>query len=188
MFDKSKINLNENQQSKLLTKHGEAFAKTKTELKQCTVLKHHIVTAGVAHVRQHLRRTPQAFEGEEEKYIKEQLKTGAIKPSKSPWSSPLVLIRKKTGDVRVCVDYRRLNDRTVKDAYPLPRKDICLDCLSNSKIFSTIDLQSAYMQLELEEDREKTAFITKYGLYEYSTTVPNCYKIRPSVRYDIISK
>lgn len=74
----------------------------------------------------------------------------------------------ETGDVRVCIDYRKLNERTIKDAYPLPRIDMCLDCLASAKIFSTIDLQSAYMQLEVaEEDRHKTAFITKYGLLEY---------------------
>ena len=78
------------------------------------------------------------------------------------------MVRKKTGDVRVCIDYRKLNERTIKDAYPLPRIDMCLDCLASTKIFSTTDLQSAYMQLEVaEEGRHKTAFITKYGLFEY---------------------
>ena len=68
----------------------------------------------------------------------------------------------------MCIDYRKLNERTIKDAYPLPRIDMCLDCFASAKIFSTIDLQSAYMQLEVaEEDRHKTAFITKYGLFEY---------------------
>lgn len=69
---------------------------------------------------------------------------------------------------RVCIDYRKLNDRTIKDTYPLPRIDMCLDCLSSAKIFSTIDLQSAYMQLEIaEENRHKTALITRYGWFEY---------------------
>ena len=131
------------------------------------MLKHRIDTAEAAPVRQPLRRTPQAFEKEEEKYIQEQLEAGVIQPSSSAWSSPIVMVRKKTGDVRVCIDYRKLNERTIKDAYPLPRIDMCLDCLSSAKIFSTIDLQSAYMQLEVdEEDRHNTAFITKYGLFE----------------------
>ena len=68
----------------------------------------------------------------------------------------------------VCIDYRKLNERTIKDVYPLPRTDMGLDCLTSAKIFSTIDLHNAYMQLEVdEEDRHKTAFITKYGLFEY---------------------
>ena len=78
-------------------------------------------------------------------------------------------MRKKDGGVRWCIDYRRLNDVTVKDAYPLPRIDSCLDQLSSAKIFSTLDLQSGYWQQELEESsKPKTAFISKYGLYEYN--------------------
>ena len=172
LYENSVSSLNQQQKVKLadlLVKYQDAFAKTKTELGKCSVLKHRIDTAKAAPVRQPLRRTPQGFEGEEEKYLQEQLASGAIQPSSSAWSSPLVLVRKKKGDVRVCIDYRKLNERTVKDAYPLPRIDMCLDCLASSKIYSTIDLQSAYMQLELaEEDRHKTAFITKHGLYEYS--------------------
>ena len=172
LFKTSSATLEPEQKQKLedlLLKYQDAFATTKNELGKCSVLKHKIDTAESAPVRQPLRRTPQGFEGEEDKYIKEQLAAGSIHPSTSAWSSPLVLVRKKTGDVRVCVDYRKLNERTIKDAYPLPRIDMCLDCLSSAKIYSTIDLQSAYMQLEVaEEDRQKTAFITKYGLYEYS--------------------
>lgn len=171
LFNQSSMNLVQEQKNKLaelLIKYQDSFAKSKTEYGKCSVLKHKIDTAEAAPVRQPLRRTPQAFEGEEEKYIQEQLKAGVIQPSSSAWSSPIVMVRKKTGDVRVCIDYRKLNERTIKDAYPLPRIDMCLDCLASAKIFSTIDLQSAYMQLEVaEEDRHKTAFITKYGLFEY---------------------
>ena len=171
LFSQSSMNLVQEQKNKLaelLIKYQDSFAKSKTEYGKCSVLKHKIDTAEAAPVRQPLRRTPQAFEGEEEKYIQEQLKAGVIQPSSSAWSSPIVMVRKKTGDVRVCIDYRKLNERTIKDAYPLPRIDMCLDCLASAKIFSTIDLQSAYMQLEVaEEDRHKTAFITKYGLFEY---------------------
>ena len=133
----------------MLLKYEDTFAKSKNELGKCSVLKHHIDTAESAPVRQPMRRTPQAVEGGEEKYLNEQLASGAIKPSKSEWASPIVMVRKKTGDVRVCIDYRKLNKSTFKDAYPLPRIEMCLDCLSSAKIFSTIDLQSAYMQLEL---------------------------------------
>lgn len=81
----------------------------------------------------------------------------------------MVLVRKKDGIVRWCIDCRKLNDCTRKDAYPLPRIDMCLDCLVGASIFSTMDLQSGYWQIVLEEkDREKSAFITKYGLFEYT--------------------
>jgi len=150
MYEESIKNLPKEHHMKLaslLEEYGDVFAKSKSDLGKCSVLKHHIDTGDAAPVKQPLRRTPQQYEGEEEKYVREQLEAGTIYPSKSPWSSPLVMVRKKTGEVRVCIDYRRVNERTVKDAYPLPRIDMCLDCLSNAKIFSTIDLQSAYMQL-----------------------------------------
>ena len=72
-------------------------------------------------------------------------------------------------NINWCVDYRRLNDRTIKEAYPLPRVDMCLDCPGSAKIFSTLDLQSGYWQIKMDEkDQAKTAFITKYKLYEYT--------------------
>ena len=171
LFKRSSENLKLEKKEKLaslLNTYQDSFAKTGSEYGKCSILKHKIDTAEAAPVRQPLRRTPQAFQGEEEKYFKEHLEAGVIQPSSSAWSSPIVMVRKKTGDVRVCIDYRKLNERTIKDAYPLPRIDMCLDCLASTKIFSTIDLQSAYMQLEVaQKDRHKTASITKYGLFEY---------------------
>ena len=80
-----------------------------------------------------------------------------------------MLVRKKSGELRMCVDYRGLNARTVKDAYPLPRIDDLLDALGGAAIFSTMDLQSAYYQVEIaEEDKAKTAFTTPIGLFEFN--------------------
>jgi hypothetical protein len=111
-----------------------------------------------------------AFAQEEQKIIKQQLDAGVIRESTSAWASPLVYVNKKDGSTRPCVDYRRLNDVTKKDAYQLPRIDDCLDCLSGARYFSTLDLQSGYWQLEVEEDdKPKTAFITRSGLYDYIT-------------------
>ena len=76
------------------------------------------------------------------------LKDGVIEESSSPWLAPAVFICKKTGDVRICVDYRELSKRTVKDAYPLPRPDDVQDKLTGSVIFSTLDLQSGYWQFQ----------------------------------------
>ncbi|UYV84587.1 hypothetical protein LAZ67_X002728, partial [Cordylochernes scorpioides] len=95
-------------------------------------------------------------------------KLDIIQPYESPWASPVVLIRKKDGSWRFCVDYRRLNKITKKDVYPLPRIDDTLDCLRGARFYSSMDLQSWYWQIDVEEsDREKTAFITPDGLYEF---------------------
>jgi hypothetical protein len=95
------------------------------------------------------------------------LKSEVVQPSSSPWASPIVLV-KKDKSFRFCVDYRKLNDVTYKDAYPLPRIDDTLDSLSGSKWLSTIDVLSGYWQVELaEEDHPKTAFCTTEGLFEF---------------------
>ena len=96
------------------------------------------------------------------------LQQGVIKPSKSPWGSPIVLVAKKDGTTRFCVDYRKLNSITKKDVYPLPRIDDTLDTLAHNKFFSTLDLASGYWQIAMEESsQEKTAFTTHVGLYEF---------------------
>ena len=155
--------------AEVLLKNSDAFAKNKLDLGSCSVISHKIETAGAPPIRQPLRRTPQGFEGEEEKYLQEQLENGVVVPSKSSWASPVCLVRKKDGSVRWCIDFRRLNMVTLKDAYPLPKISMCLDCLSTASVFSVMDLQSGYWQLDLApEDRPKTAFITKYGLFEYT--------------------
>ena len=101
--------------------------------------------------------------------IDKELKNGLIKPSTSPWASPVTLVKKKNGKWRFCVDYRKLNNVTKKDRYPLPLINEIIDRLGGSKWFTSIDLASGYWQVEVaEEDKEKTAFITKYGLFEYN--------------------
>ena len=96
------------------------------------------------------------------------LESGVVERSTSPWASPIVLMKKKDGTVRFCVDYRKVNNITRKDAYPLPRIDTTLDTLSGSQWFSTLDLLSGYWQVEVEEaDRDKTAFCVTEGLFQF---------------------
>ena len=94
--------------------------------------------------------------------------SGVIKPSESPWASPIVLVRKKDGSIRLCVDYRALNSVTKADSFPLPRIDDILDRLGESRYFTTLDLKSGYWQVKVHPSScEKTAFITNEGLYEF---------------------
>lgn len=102
-------------------------------------------------------------------HIQDLLRKGIIKESKSPYASPIVVVRKKDGSVRLCVDYRQLNSKTIPDAYPLPRILETFDLLSGSKLFSTLDLASGYYQIAMHpKDQEKTAFTTPFGLFEYT--------------------
>lgn len=100
--------------------------------------------------------------------INDLLKNDIIEPSVSPYASPILLVKKKTGDVRMCIDYRKLNAITVKDKYPLPRIENQLERLAGNNCFTTLDLKSGYHQLKVAENsRPYTAFITPDGHYQY---------------------
>jgi len=102
------------------------------------------------------------------KQLDDLLRHGFIRPSKSPYGAPVLFVKKKEGDLRMCVDYRALNKQTIKNTYPLPRIDELLDRLHGAKVFSKIDLRSGYHQIKIhEDDVHKTAFRTRYGLYEF---------------------
>jgi transposase InsO family protein len=102
-----------------------------------------------------------------ESKLTEMLEQGVITPSKSPWASPVVLAPKKDGSMRFCIDYRKLNEVTIRDAYPIPRIDDTLDALQYAKFFSTLDLRSGYWQVEMDANsKPMTAFVTHKGLFE----------------------
>ncbi|XP_077385347.1 uncharacterized protein LOC144023586 [Festucalex cinctus] len=103
------------------------------------------------------------------KHLQELLTAGVIRESESPFSSPIVVVRKKNGQVRLCIDYRRLNLQTIKDAYNLPKLEDTFSALHGSQWFSVLDLKSGYYQIEVEEaDKPKTAFVCPLGFWEFN--------------------
>jgi hypothetical protein len=109
---------------------------------------------------------------EELKELKKQLtelqEVVYIRPSSSPWGAPVLFVQKKDGSQRMCVDYRSLNDVTIKNKYPLPRIEDLFDQMRGARIFSKIDLRSRYHQMKIRpSDIPKTTFSTRYGLYEF---------------------
>ena len=115
-----------------------------------------------------MRRRLIHFVGEERKHLEQMLKAGVIQPSSLEWAVPSVLVRKKDGNVRWCIDYRKLNKVTKNDVFPLPLIEDCMDTLQGNVWFSKSDANSVYWQSPLESSaREKTAFVTKNGLFEF---------------------
>ncbi|GFU60005.1 hypothetical protein TNCV_3237871 [Trichonephila clavipes] len=157
-----------NKLSELLRKFSGLFTKTDKSTAAKTNVKHRIFTGDHAPINQRAYRVSPTERRIIHEEVQKMLDEGIVQPSESPWSSPVVLVRKKDGSWRFCVDYRKLNSVTKKDVYPLPRIDDTLDCLKGAKFFSSMDLRSGYWQIEIDEaDRERTAFITPEGLYEF---------------------
>ena len=154
-----------------IVKHfADVFSKDDTDLGCTHLAVHEIPTGDATPVKQPPHRVPLALAHEEKEAIDNLKKQGVIRESSSPWASPIVLVRKKNGKIRPCVDYRRVNFLTRKDAYPIPRTQDCLDAMAGSVMFSTLNMTSGYHQIPIkEEDIPKTAFVTKQGLYEFTT-------------------
>lgn len=153
----------------LLLGYVDVFALTDDQLGRTKQLKHTINTGDHRPIRQPARRIPPCKREEVHQLLQDMLGRKVIQPSTSPWASPIVLVKKKDGSTRFCIDYRKINAITHKDAYPLPRIDDTLDTLSGAQWFSTLDLLSGYWQVEVaEEDKPKTAFATREGLYEFN--------------------
>src|SRR2546430_840561 len=163
-------NLTEEQErrlNELIERNSDIFSKDEYDIGKTMLATHEINTENAAPIKGKAYRTNPNEKKIIKKEIDEMIKRKIIKPSISPWSSPVVLVEKKNGKKRFCIDYRRLNAVTKKDNHPLPRIDELLDKFEGSQWFSSIDLASAYWQVEMDErDIEKTAFITSEGLYE----------------------
>ena len=152
----------------LLTERHSVFCLEAGERGETDLIEFHIDTGDTRPLRQHPRRMPFAVRAEVAKQLKTMQETRIIQPSSSPWASPVVLVRKKDGSHRFCVDYRRLNAVTKLDSYPLPRIDYLLDQLDQAHYFTSLDLASGYWQIRVHQGSvPKTAFITPQGLYEF---------------------
>ena len=115
------------------------------DMGRTNLVKHHIELTDPIPFKESYRRIPPQMYDEVKAHIQEMLDLGAIRHSNSPWASAIVLVRKKDGRLRFCIDLRKLNNRTVKDAYSLPRIETLLDTFLGSTIFTTLDLKAGYM-------------------------------------------
>ena len=137
---------------------------------RCTVLKHEVrLIPGATPIRQQPYRVSPAKKQVMKEEVQYLLKHGLATPSKSPWASPCLLVPKEGGSMRVCTDYRKVNMVTIKDSYPLPRVDDIIDAIGTAKFATKIDLLKGYYQIELSDSaKEISAFITPFGLFEYT--------------------
>ena len=165
--------INEEQQScvrRLISKHCGIFSRSEDDIGYCDRVEHRIRTTNEVPIKVPHRKIPPNHWGEVREYLEKCLDNGVIRPSSSPYAAPVVLVRKKDGTLRLCVDYRALNARTHKDAYPLPRIEEALEVMKGSKFFVSLDLAHGFNQIPMApEDVEKTAFrVGTGGLYEYT--------------------
>ena len=154
----------------VIGKYYTTFSKDDDDLGFCNLVEHKVVATDERPIKiPHQRVPPQQWKEVRDHSIQKSLEQGIIRESSSPYASPIVLVRKKDGNLRLCVDYHLLNAKTHKDAYPLPRIEEALDVLKGAKYFCSLDLAHGFNQIPMKEsDIEKTAFRTGTGgLYEY---------------------
>ncbi|KAL1249378.1 hypothetical protein QQF64_020383 [Cirrhinus molitorella] len=171
LFDFSKSSIPKQWENRLrhkLAERGNVFSVEEWDVGLAKDVKHHIRLSDSKPFRERSLRITLTDVDDVRRHLKDLLATGIIKESRSPYASPIVIVRKKSGAIRMCVDYRTLNSRTLPDQYTTPRIDDALDCLAGSKWFSVLDLRSGYYQIAMaDEDKEKTAFICPLGFYEF---------------------
>ena len=132
-------------------KHKDIFSTSDTDIGQCNKVKHRIDLMDETPFKLRHSRIPPNIIDEVRQYLEQLHSCGMIRPSKSPYASPIVLVRKMNGKMRMCIDYRTLNGKTIKDPYALPRMEKVFDCLSGTQYFTTVDMKSGYHQIEVEE-------------------------------------
>ena len=173
-MDKLKVDLDhlEDDEQERLTdlfyEMKDVFSTGPLDIGHTDLVKHTINLEEGAPFKEPYRRVPPGLINEVREHLQEMIDMGCIRPSQSPFSSNVVIVRKKDGTIRFCLDYRKLNSRTHKDAYAIPRIDDTLHLLSGSRYFTKLDLKAGYWQVEMaEEDKEKTAFqVGNLGFFE----------------------
>lgn len=175
-FDKSLIDFGDSPVSEQwrerlrqkLTQRPHVFSMHEWDVGLAKGVEHTIRLSDERPFRQRSRRLAPADIEDVRNHLQDLLHAGIIKESRSPYASPIVIVRKKNGTIRMCVDYRFLNGRTIPDQYTTPCIDDVLDSLTGSKWFSVLDLRSGYYQISMaEDDKEKTAFICPLGFYQF---------------------
>jgi len=156
------------QVEQLLTDYDGLFSRSTYDMGHTTLIEHTIDTGSHRPIRQALRRHPMAQLDVIDQQVDQLERNDLIEKAASPWSSNVVMVRKKDGSYRLCVDYRAVNSVTYKDSYPLPHIDTCLGSMDGAQFFSTLDLRAGYHCIPIKvEDRDKTAFITRRGCFRY---------------------
>jgi transposase InsO family protein len=159
-----------NSVKKFLHSWKDIFSQNDLDVGFTNLVSHGINLTNEIPFKQRHRRIPPSMYSEVKDHLQQLLDAGIIRPSHSPWASNMVLVRKKDNSLRICVDYRQMNERTIRDAYYLPRIDEMLDCMSGNSYFSILDMKSGYHQIEVkEEHKNRTAFTAgPLGFWEYN--------------------
>ena len=154
----------------LLTDYADVFSTNDFDIGRTSAIQHKIETKpGCQPIKQAPYRVPETVRKEIESQVQQLLEQGLIEPSSAPWASPVVMVKKKDGSLRLCVDYRRLNAATIKDAHPINRIDDTLDALEGAQYFSTLDLATGYWQVPLDEDaKDKSTFCIRGGIFRWT--------------------
>jgi len=152
----------------LLYKYDDVFSKGEFDVGRTHLISHHIDTGQNRPIRQQLRRHPTAYLQAIDDYVEQLLENDIIEPSAGPWSSNIVVVKRKDRRLRLCVDYRAVNASTYHDSYPLPNIESTFDALSGSSWYCTLDLRAGYHNVPVAmEDRDKTQFVTRRGTWRW---------------------
>ena len=137
---------------KLLSEYIDILSSGPNDMGRTDIVEHHIDTGNAGSVKQAPPRLPYALKDNVDEEVKRLMEDGLVTPSKSPWASPIVILHRKDGTIRLCIEYRKLNEITRKNSYPLPRIDALFDNLRGSKYFTIMDLISGYHQISMEKE------------------------------------